>query len=67
MTLKCGDLVRIKSGGPKMCVEGGTSDTDITVSCVWINYHTGNVERHVFHRGTLSLCRDETVEVHDAR
>ncbi len=53
MEWKLGDVVRLKSGGPKMTVEKKLSSTTGEVSCAWFNEKEKDVQRDIFRREVL--------------
>jgi len=46
-----GDVVRLKSGGPKMTVQEITQDEDEYIECIW--FEEGNKMMDTFHPDTL--------------
>jgi uncharacterized protein YodC (DUF2158 family) len=61
-----GNVVRLKSGGPKMTVNGYYSfdgeDSDTDVVCTW--FEKGKVQEATFHQDLLKLLdNDGNVEI----
>lgn len=54
---KAGDLVRLKSGGPKMTVNQDLSQVDVQVSCVWFPTNVDQPSYGVFN--VRALMRTE--------
>ena len=52
---KCGDVVVLKSGGPKMTVYEG-SKLDKTVTCIWFPTENGAPCSHTFQTSCLKLA-----------
>lgn len=48
--LSVGDLVRLKSGGPSMTVNGFSSDPEERVICAWFDDSDHYHERTIFSR-----------------
>ena len=52
--IKVGDIVKVKSGGPKMTVESITNDT---IFCKW--FVKKEVREEFFERLMLQICADK--------
>jgi uncharacterized protein YodC (DUF2158 family) len=59
--LKVGDIVQLKSGGPKMAVVGTSGDDrdGFFAMCIWFADSTGRKEQGNFRAGALRLPDDE--------
>jgi uncharacterized protein YodC (DUF2158 family) len=56
MSFKVGDVVRLKSGSPKMTVEYiERTSTKISVHCIWWNENTNEFDREVFPADALKI------------
>ena len=54
--LKIGNVVKLKSGGPKMTVDVVTDNANAKLCCVWFpEEHFDKVESYSFSPGSLQL------------
>jgi uncharacterized protein YodC (DUF2158 family) len=53
--LKCGDVVKLKSGGPPMTFEQMTPRKDGTDACGCVWFYDGELNRKSFHREALEV------------
>ncbi|HEV3345113.1 MAG TPA: DUF2158 domain-containing protein [Pirellulales bacterium] len=54
--MKCGDIVRLKSGGPSMTIASSqsTPDGEVLIRCCWFDEKSEEVNYHDFREGMLT-------------
>jgi uncharacterized protein YodC (DUF2158 family) len=54
--MKCGEVVRLKSGGPSMTISSSesTRDGEVLIRCCWFDEKSGEVNYHDFREEMLT-------------